>query len=344
MATIRLRDGTELADFGRPYVVAELNTSHFGNLDIARQMIARAREIGCDCVKFQSWSAESLYSKSYYAANPIARRIVSKFALPNDAMRELVGYCRSLDIAFASTPYAPAEVRFLIDHCDVPFIKVASMELNNLPFLDFIARTGVPIVLSTGMGDMAEIRTAVATIAAAGNANLCILHCVSAYPAAPAEIRLNNILGLRDEFPQYPIGYSDHSMGSECAAAATAMGACLIEKHFTLDRERLGMDNQMATEPAEMAVLVQACHNVHAALGGRDRIVPQTELEQRTKMRRSIVAARDLRQGSRLTLADLDAKRPGSGLPPTAMASLVGKRLLRDIEADTLIGESDVEA
>ena len=342
MATIKLRNGIELSDFGQPYFVAELNTSHFGDLETARQMIVRAREVGCDCVKFQSWSTQSLYSKSFYDANPVARRMVGKFALAEDSLRDLARFAKSAGIAFASTPYSREEVEFLIEQCDVPFIKVASMELNNLPFLDFIARTGTPMVLSTGMGELGEIRAAVETIANAGDRNLCVLHCVSTYPAAAPAIRLNNILGLRDEFPEYPIGYSDHSLGLECAAASVALGACLIEKHFTLDHNKLGMDNQMATEPAEMMALVQACRNVHEAMGSRERILPPEEYEQRLKMRRSIIAARELKKGTRITPADLDAKRPGSGLPPTAMATLIGKVVIRGIEADTLIRECDV--
>lgn len=342
MAAITLTDGTELADFGRPYFVAELNTSHFGNLDTAKEMVRSAKEIGCDCVKFQSWSTESLYSRSFYDANPIAKRLVSKFALSDESLLELAAYCRSLSIGFASTPYSRKEVDFLVEKCAVPFVKVASMELTNHPFLDYIARSGTAIVLSTGMGDLDEIRRAVDVIVAAGSTRLCILHCTSIYPAPPAVIRLNNILGLREAFPAHPIGYSDHSLGSEIPAASIALGACLIEKHFTLDRSKLGMDNQMATEPAEMAAMIQACRNVHTSLGGKERIVPEDEIVQRTKMRRSVVATRDLRQGDRLVLADLDAKRPGTGLPPESIPRLVGKVVLRDIPADTLIQDDDL--
>jgi N-acetylneuraminate synthase len=344
MATITLRDGTRLGDFGKPYFVAELNTSHFGNLDTAREMIRSAKEIGCDCVKFQSWSTESLYSRSYYDANPIAKRLVSKFSLADDNLLELANYCKSLDIAFASTPYSRREVDFLVDRCSVPFIKVASMELTNHPFLDYIARTGSAIVLSTGMGDIDEIRRAVDVIAATGNRQVCILHCLSIYPAPPEVIRLNNILGLREAFPGFPIGYSDHSLGLEIPAAAIALGACLIEKHFTLDRSKLGMDNQMATEPGEMAAMIQACRNVHVALGSKERIVPEDELAQRSKMRRSVVASRNIAQGTRLTLADLDAKRPGTGMHPALIPSLIGKIAQRDIPADTLIHETDIAA
>jgi sialic acid synthase SpsE len=342
MAIITLRDGTKLSDFGKPYFVAELNTSHFGNLDTAREMIRSAKDIGCDCVKFQSWSTESLYSKSYYDANPIAKRLVSKFSLSDGGLLELADYCRTLDIGFASTPYSRQEVDFLVDRCSVPFVKVASMELTNHPFLDYIGRAGAAIVLSTGMGDIDEIRRAVDVIAATGNLNLCILHCLSMYPAPPAVIRLNNILGLREAFPDFPIGYSDHSLGSEIPAASIALGACLIEKHFTLDRSKLGMDNQMATEPEEMAAMIQACRNVHSALGDKARVVPADELAQRAKMRRSVVAARPISKGSRLTLADLDAKRPGTGIPPESIPSLMGKTVLRDIAADTLILDGDI--
>jgi N-acetylneuraminate synthase len=153
---------------------------------------------------------------------------------------------------------------------------------------------------------------------------------------------LNNILGLRKEFPNYPVGFSDHSTGTEMAAAAVALGAAMIEKHFTLDRTKIGMDNQMATEPAEMAQLVRNCRNVHAALGDAERIVMPAEMEQRKKMRRSVVAVRDLPAGTTLTKDDLSAKRPGTGLPPEKINELVGKILNHDVKADTLIRSSDL--
>ena len=149
-------------------------------------------------------------------------------------------------------------------------------------------------------------------------------------------------MGLRQEFPDYPIGFSDHSMGTEVACAAVALGACLIEKHFTLDRTRFGMDNEMATEPEEMAQLVRNCHNVQKALGEARRTVLPAEMEQRKKMRRSIVAVKDLRAGTRLKLEHLDVKRPGTGLPPERMGDLVGKTLVRGVEGDTLIREADI--
>ena len=342
MGTIRLRDSTVLSDFNMPYIVAEINTSHFGSTEMAKEMIDQAKEAGCDCVKFQSWSAETLYSKTYYDENPIANRLFKKFAFSEAELAEVAEYCKKCGIAFSSTPYSRAEVDFLLEKCNAPYVKVASMDLNNYLFLDYIARSGAPIVLSTGMGELEEIHRAVETIEKAENKNICLLHCVSIYPPETSTIRLRNISGLRKEFPDYPIGFSDHSIGTEMASAAVALGACMIEKHFTLDRTKIGMDNQMASEPEEMALLVRNCHNVQIAMGDDRRIVLPVEMKQRKKIRRSVVAVKNLKAGTKLTADDLDVKRPGTGLPPDKISELVGKTLLRDIEGNTLITEADI--
>lgn len=337
MAESVLRDGTELSDFGTPYIVAEINTSHNGDIETAQKMIDAAKKAGCSCVKFQSWSKESLYSKTYYDQNRVAGRIVEKFALSEAQLMDMASYSRERGISFSSTPYCRKEVDFLLEKCDAAFVKVASMELNNYPFLYYIARTGAPMVLATGMGSMDEVRKAVEIIKNAGNTNLCILHCISIYPPELCTIRLKNILGLRQEFPDCPVGFSDHSIGIEIPVAAVALGAALIEKHFTLDKTKIGMDNQMATEPDEMARLVQSCRNVQMALGGTERIVLEAELAQRQKMRRSIVAARNLKAGTVIREGDLDAKRPGTGLAPEHIKDLNGRTLNMDVEKDTLL-------
>lgn len=342
MASIKLRDSTTLEDYGRPYIVAELNTSHFGSVETAMVMIDKAKEVGCDCVKFQSWSDESLYSVNYYDENPIARRFVKKFSMAEAELKSLHEHCVSIGMGFASTPYSRAEVDFLLEQCDVPYIKVASMDLNNHPFLDYIARTGAPVVLSTGMGETEEIVEAVRVFEEAGNNNLCVLHCVSIYPVDTAAINLNNIVGLRSMLPDYPVGYSDHSMGSEMATAATALGACMLEKHFTLDRSKIGMDNQMAAEPDEMKHIVEHAHNVNLAMGSQNRSVSQDELDQRKQMRRSLVYSKDLAAGTRLSEEDFDAKRPGTGFSPNEVVNLVGRVLAEDVRAQTLVEENDL--
>lgn len=337
MSVVTLRNGRRVGDYLRPYIVAELNTSHFGDMDLARSMIDKAKAAGCDSVKFQSWSAETLYCESYYKENAIAKRIIKKFALDKAQLKELSKYAASQEIDFASTPYSIEEAEFLVADCDVPYVKIASMELNNLPYLTQLGNLGVPLILSTGMGTLEEIVEAVRTIEATGNRQLIILHCTSVYPASPEIIRLQNIVGLRSEFPQYPIGYSDHSIGIEIPAASVALGACLIEKHFTLDSTRIGMDNQMATEPEEMEAMIRACCRVHEAMGGTGRLLGAEELGQVSKMRRSIVTKQSLKAGHILTEGDLEARRPGTGVAPMYLEAVLGKKLNQDIDAETVL-------
>lgn len=342
MAEVILRDKTIIGDYKKPYIVAEVNSSHNGDVQTAKDMVKRAKEAGCNCVKFQSWSAESLYSKSYYDSNPIAKRIVQKFSLSEDELLDIANYCNEIGISFSSTPYSRSEVDFLVDKCNAPYIKVASMDINNYSYLEYIARKGIPVILSTGMAELDEIIKAVKVFETVKNKQLILLHCISIYPAEASTIHLNNIIGLRNEFPNYSIGFSDHTYGTEIAAAATALGACVIEKHFTLDKSKMGMDNNMAIEPDEMAELVKNCNNVYEAMGTAEKIVSQAEYEQRKKMRRSVIAARDLPKGTIIKLEDLDVKRPGDGLPPEYIEKLIGKTVNCEISADTMILKSNV--
>ena len=343
MSTIKLNDSSELNNFGVPYIIAEMNTSHFGKIELAKEMIDEAKKSGCNCVKFQSWTTGSLYSKTYYDENPIAKRFVKGFSFSEEELKELSDYSNDSGISFSSTPYSKQEVDFLVDICKVPFVKVASMDINNHIFLEYIGNKGVPIILSTGMGDIEEISKAVKVIESTGNKNICILHCISIYPPELSTIGLNNIVGLREELPNYPIGFSDHSIGIEVPIASIALGSCLIEKHFTLDKSKIGMDNQVATEPAEMKQLVDSCQNIQIALGSTKRVVLEKELEKRKEMRRSVVTRRDLKVGEIISLSDLDVKRPGIGVSADKIFELVGKKVLRDIENDTLIFEDDLQ-
>jgi len=342
MASLELNDSTILSDYGQPYIVAELNTSHFGKLETAKMMIDKVKEAGCDCVKFQSWTADTLYSQNYYEENPIAKRFIKKFSLSPLELEEVLNYCRGVNVGFSSTPYSREEAEFLLKNCDVPYLKVASMDLNNLQYLKYLAETGSAIVLSTGMGDMEEIYRAINVIERAGNKRVCILHCVSMYPTETSKVRLNNVLGLRKEFPDYPIGFSDHSLGVEMSIAASALGACMIEKHFTLDKEKIGMDNHMAIDSEEMSFLARSVHNVYNAMGEYERIVYPEEVTQRKSMRRSVVFSRSLEKGAELTLEDLDVKRPGTGFAPDNISNFVGGILTRNVKANTLVVDSDV--
>ena len=343
MNGIKFNNGKVIKNYGRPYIIAEVNSSHNGDVDIAKKMIDAAIESGCDCVKFQSWSTETLYSKSYYQKNPIAKRFVNKLSLTSKELKMMAEYCEEKGIGFSSTPYSKQEVDFLVDECKVPFIKIASMEIDNLEFLSYIAKKNVPIVLSTGMADMQEIDDAVREIENVGNKNIVLLHCVSIYPVKVENINLNNIIELQKRFPEYPIGFSDHTLGDAAAVAAVTLGASVIEKHITLDAKKIGMDNQMAMEPKELSVFVEKCQQINLALGSNRRIVLPEEIEQRKSMRRSVIVTKDIKKGHILCREDLDVKRPGIGITPKKLYGCIGKTVNRDIEADTLLMETDLE-
>lgn len=343
MAEVKLKNGYVVGDKSEPYFIAEVNSSHNGDIDTAKEMCLRAKESGCNCVKFQSWSPETLYSKSYYNKNPIAKRIVQKFSIMPSNLKDIAKYCQSINIDFSSTPYSNEEVDFLVEECDVPFIKIASMEIDNYDFLSYIASKGIPMILSTGMADKVEVENAVRVIEKVGNKQLVLLHCISIYPAQPETINLKNITWLKEEFSNYPIGFSDHTLGTEVACGAIALGACVIEKHFTLDKYKMGMDNNMAIEPNEMKKLTSECKNVFVALGTTKRIVLDIEYKQRKNMRRSVIAAKNLSKGMVLKKDDLTLKRPGNGIPASRIDNVVGRELLNNIEADTLILETDLK-
>jgi N-acetylneuraminate synthase len=254
---------------------------------------------------------------------------VRKFSLNEDSLRELSRYTSFKGAEFASTPYSLDEALFLVSECNVPFIKVASMDLNNIPFLAELAKLDVPIVLSTGMGTLSEIKEAVDTITA-HHEQLVILHCTSIYPTPADLVQLRNISGLQQTFPRIPIGFSDHTLGSNTAIAAIALGACMVEKHFTLDNSRIGMDNQMAAEPDTMKALVDGCHRIHQSLGGTERVLFHQEKQQAMKMRRSLVLKHDLTVGSTLTREDIEAKRPGTGIAPNQLHIVLGKTLAKN--------------
>jgi sialic acid synthase SpsE len=343
MSKIQLNSTRIVGDFLQPYIVAELNTSHFGDVEKAKEMIQAAKKAGCDCVKFQSWSEDSLYSETYYSENPMARRFIKRFSFSAEDLLLLSEYCRDLGIDFASTPYSKEEVDFLVNKCQVPFLKVASMDLVNLDLLAHMATTQFPIVLSTGMGSMVEIEKAVETITKNGNTSVCILHCVSLYPTQTKEMNLHNILGLRESFSSFPIGFSDHSEGSSLAIAATALGAALIEKHFTLDKTKIGMDNQMAMESDELTQMIRGCRDVFDSLGQKERVVSNPEISQRKVMRRSLVSIREISVGEILHRDDITFKRPGNGIQISDLQSVIGKKIVKNIPKDSIIDASNLE-
>ena len=323
---IRLNDNRKIGDGQSPYIIAELNTSHFGNISIAKKMIVKAKETGCHCVKLQSWRSDTLYSKNFLNENPISKKFFDKYSLNNSQLRKLAIFSKKIGISFSSTPYSEEEVDFLVNECNPAFIKIASMDLNNHLFLKFIARKKTPVILSTGMGTIKEIESAVKILVSNGQKNICILHCVSLYPLDHKVANLKNILMLIKKFKYIPIGYSDHSIGTTLPISSIALGACIIEKHFTLDNKKIGMDNHMATEPDAMLKLTSESLIAFKSLGTERRVISDIELEQKKKMRRSIFTSVSLKNNEKITLKKIFFRRPGNGIPPDKIFKVLGKK------------------
>ncbi len=339
---IRLNDNRKIGDGQSPYIIAELNTSHFGNISIAKKMIVKAKETGCHCVKLQSWSSDTLYSKNFLNENPISKKFFDKYSLNNSQLRKLAIFSKKIGISFSSTPYSEEEVDFLVNECNPAFIKIASMDLNNHLFLKFIARKKTPVILSTGMGTIKEIESAVKILVSNGQKNICILHCVSLYPLDHKVANLKNISMLRKKFKYIPIGYSDHSIGTTLPISSIALGACIIEKHFTLDNKKIGMDNHMATEPDAMLKLTSESLIAFKSLGTERRVISDIELEQKKKMRRSIFTSVSLKNNEKITLKKIFFRRPGNGIPPDKILKVLGKKTKRKIEKNSLLKMSDI--
>ena len=339
---IKLNDNHKIGDSQKPYIVAELNTSHFGDILVAKKMILKAKESGCDCVKFQSWRPDTLYSKNFLNKNSISKRFFNKYSLNNIQLKNLAIYAKKIGISFSSTPYSEEEVNFLVNKCNPAFIKVASMDLNNHLFLKFIAKKKIPIILSTGMGTVKEIESAVRILISNGQKNICILHCVSLYPLDHKIANLKNITMLRKKFKNIPIGYSDHSMGITLPIASIALGACIIEKHFTLDNKKIGMDNHMATEPNDMRKLTSESLTTFNSLGTEKRVLSKKEFDQRKKMRRSIFIRESLKKNEKITIKKIIFRRPGEGISPDKISKILGKKTKRNIIKNSLLKMSDI--
>jgi N-acetylneuraminate synthase len=343
MPALKMRNGRLVDEDSAPYITAEINTGHFGKIDLAVEAIRAAKGAGCDCIKFQSWKPESLFTERYLATNRIERRMYDRLSLDASQLRDLSDECASVGLDFSSTPYSFAEVDELVAMKNVPYIKIASMEINNPEFLRYVGVAGAPIVLSTGMSDIDEIRAAVSVILSTGNAQLAVLHCTSVYPTADNELNLNNILMLRREFPELVVGFSDHSLGDVAPAVAVGLGARFLEKHFTLDKSRPGFDNAMAMMPDELAKYVEVAHAALGMLGSDSRKVSDDELAQRSVMRRSIYAAGEMPAGLVITREMLQFKRPGTGLSPVLASELIGKKLVRSVVEGETLQLSDVK-
>jgi len=321
-------------------VVGEINTGHFGDLDLAFEAIKGAKDVGLDVIKFQSWAPESLFTQKHLLQNRIEAGLYKKFALDSGKLRDIAQYCSNIGIGFSSTPYSNDEVDQLAQISNLAFIKVASMDLTNYPFLDHVCQTELPIVLSTGMGSQIEISRSIERVLSKTKLPLTVLHCTSLYPTIDSVANLANISMLKDSFPDVNVGFSDHTLGIEAGVVAASLGATLLEKHFTTNKTKIGFDNAMALSLTEMEAYVSAARRGVSLLGAYERELTPDEEEQKDKMRRSAFLKRPVAAGESLTEELIEFKRPGTGLDPSAIEPLLGRVFNVGLqEGDQLLGD-----
>ena len=328
----------------RVFVIAEAGVNHNGSLDLALQLVDAAKASGADAVKFQTFRADQLATRSAHKA-PYQERttansesqfeMLQRLQLDAAAHRRLIQHCRNTGIQFLSSPF-DTQSADLLATMEVPLYKVPSGEITNLPFLQHLARKNRPLILSTGMSTLGEVEEAVQVLQFAGAIQLTLLHCVTEYPAPYAEVNLRAMQTLKSAFG-LPVGYSDHTSGIEIAIAAVALGAEVIEKHFTLDRSLPGPDHSASLEPVELRQMVTAIRHVESALGTGIKAPAPCELLNISVARKSVVAARTLPTGHQLATGDLEIKRPGNGLAPKLLPTLIGRTLRASVAKDEII-------
>ena len=332
-----------------PYLIAEAGVNHNGDPALALRLVDAAVDAGADAVKFQTFRADSLATPAAPQAEYQRRRaeatsqveMLRALELSADALRAVFARAAERGITAFSTPFDLASAGLLVE-LEVPALKVGSGDLTNLPLLRAVAAAGRPLIVSTGMATLDEVDAAVAAIRAAGDPPLALLHCLSAYPAPPPETNLRAIRGLRARYG-VEVGFSDHTTGFAAPIAAVALGASIVEKHLTLDRDLPGPDHAASMEPAALAELAAALREAHGALGDGVKRPQPSEDDARRVARRSLVAARDLVAGTVLTAADLDAKRPADGISPLRLDEVVGRRLASELRRDAILDPAGLD-
>jgi len=332
------------------FIIAEAGVNHNGEVELAKQLVDVAVQAGADAVKFQTFKAKNVVSKTAPKAGyqeettDLAEsqyEMLKKLELTEQDFSELMDYCKQRDILFISTPHDQESIDTL-EELGVSVFKVGSGDITNLPYLRYMAREGKPIILSTGMSTLGEVEEAVNTIFSEGNQDLILLHCVSNYPAAVEDCNLRAMRTLETAF-DLPVGFSDHTLGIEVSIAAVAMGAKVIEKHFTLDKEIPGPDHKASLEPGELSAMVHGIRKIEKALGNGIKKPAKRETNTIAVSRKSIVAKINITEGEVITADHLTIKRPGTGIKPGYFDSIVGKKARRDIEADTVLSWKDIE-
>lgn len=325
-------------------IIAEAGVNHNGDIRLAYNLIDAAKEAGADCIKFQTFKSENLvsrhaqkaaYQQSSTPQHETQLEMLRRLELSFDDFRSLKFYCDQADIKFTSTPFDLESLDFLVD-LEMDFWKIPSGEITNLPYLIAMAQTRKKILLSTGMSDLAEVNTAVNVLQQNGCIDLTLLHCTTEYPAPLSDVNLLAIKTMQEYFA-LPVGYSDHTLGIDIAIAAVALGASVIEKHFTLDKAMEGPDHQASLDPHELKLMIQSIRRVETALGTGEKTPAVSEIKNRAIARKSIVAKTQIQKGELFAEANLTVKRPGTGISPMSWFDLLGKPANKDYQIDELI-------
>ncbi|WMJ83315.1 N-acetylneuraminate synthase [Oscillospiraceae bacterium LTW-04] len=325
-------------------IIAEAGVNHNGSMDLAKQLVDIAAKAGADYIKFQTWKSESIISryapKAKYQAEATGNGgtmlgMVKKLELSFDNFRELKACCQKAGIGFLSTPFDIESAEFLF-YLGVDAIKIPSGEITNLPLLEVIASFPNPILLSTGMCTLQEIEDAIAVLQKGWVESIALLHCNTQYPTPMNDINLRAMQTLKERFG-FPVGLSDHSQGIEVPIAAAALGAEVIEKHFTLSHQLAGPDHKASADPNELADMIRGIRNIELAMGTGEKTVTESERENIAAARKSIVAARSILKGEVFTPDNITTKRPGTGISPMKWHAVIGMAAKRDFGVDELI-------
>ena len=327
-------------------IIAEAGVNHNGSLDLAKQLVASAAAAGADLVKFQSFitgksisrqAPKAEYQKSTTGTDESQYEMVRKLELSRADHEELIEECRRRGIGFFSTAFDSNSFDMLVE-LGLNQVKIPSGELTNLPLLRYMTRLGMPVILSTGMAGLGDIEAALDVIEKAGTPRslITLLHCTTEYPTPMEDVNLRAMISLKSAFG-VEVGYSDHTSGIEIPIAAVALGATVIEKHFTLDRSLPGPDHQASLEPQELKAMVDAIRNIERALGDGIKRPSASELKNKPIARKSLVASRPIRAGEAFDADNLDSKRPGTGISPMRWDEVIGRTAPRDFAADELI-------
>ena len=334
----------------KTYIIAEAGVNHNGSVDLAIELISKAKEAGADCIKFQTFKAEQIVTQTSPKANyqllvtdsnESQFEMLKKLELKMVHYPLLLNYCRKIGIDFISTPYNFEDVDFL-DSLEIESFKIASGQLTEIPFLKHAARKMKKMIISTGMANMSEVFLAVEAIRTEGNDDIIVLQCTTNYPSKIEDANLLAMLSIKDAC-KVRIGYSDHVENNYACIASVALGAVVVEKHFTLDKNMEGPDHSCSLEPFEFKELVTGIRNVELALGNGLKIPSKAEMDNSFGMKRSIVAITKIRKGEMISNEKIGFKRPFNGVSPNILSNILGKEAIKDIEKDEPIQYNSIK-